>query len=445
VSQKNTQRPYEEITPLVVGPDEHIIALDDFDQDALHVMRRLREAGHTAYLVGGGVRDLFLGKAPKDYDISTDARPGELRKIFRNSRTIGRRFRLVQVFFPGNKIIEVSTFRCRSEYDLEGKDVVLAANNTYGDERDDAFRRDLTINGLFYEIQNQTIIDYVGGVQDLKDKVVRVIGDASRRIGRDPVRMMRAVRHAARSGFRIEAETWKAIKAHPEALAVCPVSRIRDELFKDLRGGASAAWLKIAVDAGLFTVLMPCYKGLLDAAMVDALQRQLAVVDRLWTRGVVLEDDVSLALLLLPWARKTCPELSAPMKIGDAFTMARQIRDLLTRDLAHIDINRALKERIAHKLALLPLFEQNVSAKGWPTWLTKKSYFKDHLVFYHLSAEAAGGEPVEETILPQPQPRQRPERPPRVRAAGKKSSQRGRAPGWVTSKQKGGVFGLKRK
>ncbi len=441
MSKNSIHRPYEEITPLIVGPDEHGISMDVFDRDALQVMRRLQEAGHTVYLVGGGVRDLFLGKKPKDYDISTDARPGQLRKIFRNSRTIGRRFRLVQVFFPGNKIIEVSTFRCRSEYDLEGKDVVLAANNTYGDERDDAFRRDLTINGLFYEIENQTIIDYVGGVQDLKDQVVRIIGDAQRRITRDPVRMMRAVRHAARSGFRIEEQTWEAIKANRQTLAVCPVSRIRDELFKDLRAGASAPWLRPAVDSGLFGVLMPCYEKMLDPAMVDSLQSCLAVTDRLVAKGAVLGDDVLLSLLLLPWARKSFPELATSLKIGEAFALSRRIRDELKNNLAHFDIKRAAKENIAAKLGLLPLFEQNVSAKGWPNWLKKKSYFQENLLFYLLCAEAGGGELVDETIFPQPV--QRPERPPRRPSSGK-SRRRGRGPSWSKSKQKGGVFGFKR-
>lgn len=139
--------------------------------------------------------------------------------------------------------------------------MVLAANNTYGDERDDAFRRDLTINGLFYEIDSQTIIDYVGGVQDLRDKVVRIIGDAERRIVRDPVRMMRAVRHAARSSFQIDDQTWQAIMAHRRTLLVCPVSRIRDELFKDLRGGASAAWLRLAVGVVCWGFWCPAMKN----------------------------------------------------------------------------------------------------------------------------------------------------------------------------------------
>jgi len=444
VSPKKTKRFYEEVEPLIVGPEEHGIKLADFDQDALQVMRRLREAGHTAYLVGGGVRDLFLGKSPKDYDISTDARPGQLRKIFRNSRTIGRRFRLVQVFFPGNKIIEVSTFRCRSEFDLEGKDkdVVLAANNTYGDERDDAFRRDLTINGLFYEIDSQTIIDYVGGVQDLRDKVVRIIGDAERRIVRDPVRMMRAVRHAARSSFQIDDQTWQAIMAHRRTLLVCPVSRIRDELFKDLRGGASAAWLRLAVECGLLGVLVPCYEELsTEPALLTSLENHLSVIDRLRGEEVGLEDDLLLSLLLLPWARKSFGVASDHLKIGEAFGRVRQIRDALKENLAHLDIKRAAKEKIAGKLGLLPLFEQNSSDKGWPRWLTKKSYFKDNLLFYHISVEADGGEKVDADLFPRPAAKKEKPRPSRNRP---RPRQRGRGPAWAPRHQKGGVFGFKR-
>ena len=196
---------------LVIPPEEHPVRDEDIDPDALSILRRLRDAGHAGYLVGGGVRDLYIGKRPKDFDISTDAHPGQLRKIFRNSRTIGRRFRLVQVFFRDNKVIEVSTLRSQSEYDEDGApDQVLPSNNTFGTLEEDAFRRDLTINSLFYEIEHQTVIDYVGGVQDLTDGIVRLVGDPDRRIIRDPVRMLRAVRHAARAGFTIEAATWES-------------------------------------------------------------------------------------------------------------------------------------------------------------------------------------------------------------------------------------------
>ncbi len=129
----------------------------------LYILRKLKDAGFAGYLVGGGVRDLYLGKTPKDFDISTDARPGQLRKLFPNSNTIGRRFRLVQIFFRGGKTIEISTLRSLSEHDLDGPEAVLAPNNTFGTLSEDARRRDLTINSLFYEIENNTIIDYVNG------------------------------------------------------------------------------------------------------------------------------------------------------------------------------------------------------------------------------------------------------------------------------------------
>ena len=154
----------EPVKARIIPESEHPIRENLLDREALKVLYRLRDAGFKGYLVGGGVRDLYLGRAPKDFDISTDARPGQLRKLFRNSRTIGRRFRLVQVFFRGNKIIEVSTLRSSSEFDLKGDDAVLPSNNTFGTLEEDAFRRDLTINSLFYEIENRTIIDYTDGV-----------------------------------------------------------------------------------------------------------------------------------------------------------------------------------------------------------------------------------------------------------------------------------------
>ena len=140
--------------PVTIAPADHPITIDLIDRDALYVLRKLNAAGFSGYLVGGGVRDLYLRKTPKDFDISTDARPGQIRKLFPNSTTIGKRFRLVQVFFPNGKIIEISTLRSLSEHDLEGPEAVLAPNNTFGSLDEDAQRRDLTINSLFFE--NQT-------------------------------------------------------------------------------------------------------------------------------------------------------------------------------------------------------------------------------------------------------------------------------------------------
>jgi poly(A) polymerase len=434
VTKKN-----KEPAPLVVGVDIHGITAKSIDPDAAFVLRKLTRAGHKAYLVGGGVRDLYLHVKPKDFDLSTSASPNQVRKLFRNSRVIGRRFRLVQVFFSDNKIIELSTFRCRSECEDSKKDQVLAANNTFGSERDDAFRRDLTINGLFYDIETETIIDHVGGVQDLDDKIVRVIGDPDVRITRDPVRMMRAVRHAARSGFTIEDRTWTAIKKHCQSLSVCPVSRIRDELFKDLYGRACGEWVRLAARSGLLTSLLPFYEGLVEQeSVVNELAGLMSAVDFVQSRSGVLPDDMLLAMLLLPWARQKFPELNSGLKTGEAFALSRTIRDYLKTSMGHLDIKRALKEQISTTLSLLPLFSKN-SGRDWPKWLRKKSYFKHGLLFYSLVQQAEGGEPVQQELCPKPvKPVQK------ITREDHSGFSRGRGPAFANSKSKGGVFGFRR-
>ena len=211
--------------PKIIPRPEHPISRADIDVEVLKVLYRLHHNGYKACLVGGSVRDLWLAKTPKDFDIATDAHPQELRRLFRDSRTIGRRFRLVQVFFKGGKVVEVSTFRRRSEFDGEGD--VLAPNNTFGTPAEDAQRRDLTINGLFYDIGDFSILDYVGGLEDLRKGIIRVIGCPEVRFRRDPVRMFRVVRHAARTGFAIDPATWAGIQSHRHLIRLCNRSRLR--------------------------------------------------------------------------------------------------------------------------------------------------------------------------------------------------------------------------
>jgi len=397
-------------------------------------MYRLRDAGFTAYLVGGGVRDLLLGKTPKDFDISTDARPGQLRKLFKNSRIIGRRFRLVQVFFRGDKVIEVSTFRCRGEEELNGGNEVLASNNTFGTPQEDAFRRDLTINALFYEIENFSVIDYTGGVADLKNGIIRMVGDPVRRITRDPARMLRAVRHAARSGFTIEENTWKAIVEHRQMLSRCPVSRLRDELFKDLHSGASLPWLKLAMQCSLFYVLFPSYKETLqNADTCNLLHTLLKINDRLHNEGKRLPDYLLLAVFLLPWAMAGKQILEARQG-KDFFQFYRQLRQDLDEPLANLNIKKADKETITALLANLGLYTRCSEQNGWPKKMKRKSYFLQGLQFYRIYNEAIGGERIDDLQLPRqdrPQRRVRPRRP------------RSKVPAFA-GKSKGGIFGLKK-
>lgn len=429
--------------PSLIPKTQHPISPEQIDINARKVLSRLSEAGFGAYLVGGGVRDLYLGKTPKDFDISTEARPGELRKLFRNSRTIGRRFRLVQVFFPGNEIIEVSTFRCRSEYDLDKKDEVLAANNTFGSLADDAFRRDLTINSLFYDLATEEIIDYTGGVRDLEEGIVRIIGEPERRIVRDPARMMRVIRHAARSNFAVEEETWQSILRHHDKIHLCPVSRIRDELFKDLSGTASSRWIRLAIESRLFFEIYPCYLYMLSDGAGDRelLINIMAVADRLQKEGSVMPESFLLGLSLIPWALHHFPALTTRQKsLNAAYSLSREIRDKLEQEMAHLSLKREIRAHIAGLISRLPLFAAYDSGRNWPAHLKKKSYFQESSQFYMVYREGRGGAPIRSLRLSQTKSsRGRPE--PKTRRPRSKG---GGGAAFAPEGQKGGVFGFKK-
>lgn len=444
--------------PVVIPEGEHRIRLHDLDKEALKVLYRLRDAGHAGYLVGGGVRDLYLGKRPKDFDISTDARPGQLRKLFRNSRTIGRRFRLVQVYFRGGKIIEVSTLRSQSEYDVDRPDEeieVLPANNTFGTLAEDARRRDLTINSLFYEIENRTIIDYVGGVQDLVRGIIRIAGDPDRRVTRDPVRMMRAVRHAARTGFCIEPATWKAIVANREKLRFCPPSRIRDELLKDLRNGASEPWARTALDCRLFFTLFPWYEETPlaeeDSPPRRLLMSLLATIDRvqqvqLHESRVEIPDYMLLALLALPWIDFRFDLLRQRLKGPAHYHFARELRQALDEIFGeHLNLKRMAKDAMTTLLVNLPSFVQFSQHGGWPNWLRKKSYFRDGLRFFSLFREATEGTPVDaqQFAVPLPGPDHDFLPPTPGPSENGPSGRKGSRPAFTNRKR--GVFGLRNK
>ena len=437
--------------PRIIPRQNHQISRKNIDREALKVLYRLRDAGHIAYLVGGGVRDLYLGKTPKDFDISTDAKPGELRRIFKNSRLIGKRFRLVQVFFHGGKIIEVSTFRCRSEYDLGSEsgnvmDEVLAANNTYGTPADDAFRRDLTINSLFYAIEDHSIIDYTGGVIDLELGIIRFIGEPERRVQRDPARMMRVIRHAARNNFTIDPQTWEAILKHKEKLKLCPVSRIRDELMKDLRSGAAAAWTELALDSGLFSVLLPFYEKIegkdANGTTRDLLLGLQTVVDRLHARNMKLPEQLLFSLLILPWTIAEYDILERTYKGAEFHHFLRKIRSRLDEIFSPLGIKRSTKESMALQLVTLPQFIRYAKENNWPKWLKRKSYYRECDLFFRIYLEATGGSRIPEHIIAN-STRQFAIEAKRPAWKRKNKNRGGPGPAFVQNKS-GSVFGLKK-
>lgn len=436
----------------IIGPDVHPIRTEMIDRDALFILRKLNKEGFSGYLVGGGVRDLFLGKTPKDFDISTDARPGQLRKLFPHSKTIGRRFRLVQIFFKNGKTIEVSTLRSLSEHDLDGPETVLAPNNTFGTLSEDARRRDLTINSLFYEIQTNTIIDYVDGIKDLQNGIIQIVGDPLKRISRDPVRILRAIRHSARNNFTIEENTWKAICLNRQKISLCPPSRLRDEFLKDLYSGTATPWFNLAMNSGIFSHLFPLYASVLNASdkkqkdTARQLQLIFETIDRVNTTSVELRihrqpDYFHLAFILTPWMEEEFQLYSNHRKGGPLFQLAKTIRTKIDHTIGQdFNLRRSAKQEIvslAVNLAQLIHYRQ----KGdWPKWLKKKSYFQKCLLFYHLYQIAAKEVAIDlKTLLGSSSP----EISRKQTQAPARTSPTKYRPAFSPNK-KGGVFGFKK-
>ncbi|MCC6220394.1 MAG: polynucleotide adenylyltransferase PcnB [Deltaproteobacteria bacterium] len=285
--------------PLIIERSEHCISRKMIDEDALKVMRRLLNNGYKAYLVGGGVRDLLLNKRPKDFDIATDATPQKVRALFRNSRIIGRRFPINHVYFKGNKIIEVATFRAVGDVETQEieKPLPIKKDDTYGNPESDALRRDLTINGLFYDLDTFSIIDYVGGIEDLRNGVIRIIGDPDKRIVEDPVRMIRACRHAARTGFGIDRATYKAICDNAQFIKLSSPSRVSEEFVRELRGGSARASFELMKETRLLKyVSAPLWQAIeRDSETWPRLELVLARIDDEFAKGT----DISAAVLFL--------------------------------------------------------------------------------------------------------------------------------------------------
>ncbi|RAH39147.1 polynucleotide adenylyltransferase PcnB [Halomonas sp. SL1] len=246
----------------IIPRDEHPVSRQHFSDAALKVLYRLHNAGHEAFLVGGCIRDSLLGRMPKDFDVATDATPEQVRELFRNSRIVGRRFRIVHVRF-GREVIEVTTFRGKPSDDhadhiaQQSDDGMLLRDNVWGNIEEDAIRRDFTINALYYNIADFSIHDFAGGVQDIEDRTLRLIGDPATRYREDPVRMLRAVRFAAKLDFDIAPATEAPIAELAELLLQVPPARLFDEVLKLFMSGHGVETFHLLRDYGLFAMLFP--------------------------------------------------------------------------------------------------------------------------------------------------------------------------------------------
>jgi poly(A) polymerase len=327
--------------PRILPRAEHSLSRASISPNAIKVLYRLHRAGFLAYLVGGAVRDLLLGRKPKDFDIGTNARPQQVRQLFRNARVIGRRFRLVMIRFA-DEVVEVATFRRSPEppeiEDGETTDVLAPTPETdeFGTPEEDAWRRDFTVNGLFYNIADFSVIDHVGGLEDLRAGVIRTIGDPRVRFAEDPVRMMRAVEYGARLGFDLELSVAEAIASmHAEIRRAAP-ARIAYELVESLKGGQALPIFKGLEDCTLLEHSVPEAHSAASAGGDALLWRLLSVADEQVRRGDRLSEETLLGILFLP-----------------------AVLDALTRDEkqrpAPGEVERAVRERLdaaALRLAL---------------------------------------------------------------------------------------------
>ena len=327
------------LDPEMPNPDrEPEIPIDRLDRDAVKVIARLRAVGHKAYFVGGCVRDALLGRTPKDFDLATDAHPGEVRAIFRNCRLIGRRFRLAHVFFRDGKIIEVATFR-QNPVDVgddvpSDADLLITRDNVFGTAEEDARRRDFTVNGLFYDPFQGEVIDYVGGRADLDAHRISTIGDPGIRMREDPVRALRAIRFASRLGFTIEPEVFEAMRRNASELARCAPPRVLEETFKILRCTGASRAFELLRSAGLLQVTLPALSRALDAGGQEARVRfhaHLSALDGLVREGEPVSDAMLLGALLIHLRSDKEGDPAADLMLAELVQTARLPRKMAER------------------------------------------------------------------------------------------------------------------
>jgi poly(A) polymerase len=400
------------VLPIVLPRTEHTLSRRDVDPDALKVLYRLQQLGHTAYLVGGSVRDLLLGRRPKDFDIGTSAQPHEIKRAFRNCWIIGRRFRLAHVKF-GTKTIEVATFRRQVRADAEeevlqathvaeaaernGGNAELAAaigesvanaplpaesfptremliqrDNVYGSPEEDAFRRDFTINGLFYDAHDKTVIDYVGGLADLRAGLLRCIGDPMERFQEDPVRMLRAVVMAERLQFKIDPPIIEAMEALGSHMRHAAPARLLEEYYKILRGGASERVFQGMARAGLIEHISPEMEEGLSEEFFESLQR----LDAYRAKYETIPESLTTTILL--------GSLLVPLGLMDSAHRRYGISEQWYPALGRLPIARKDVERLTQLIAVQPRLQDIDAPVRTQHALMHRSIFREALTWLEI-------------------------------------------------------------
>lgn len=384
--------------PRVYARSEHCISRAQISDNALKVLYRLKNSGYQAYLVGGCVRDLLLGREPKDFDVVTDAHPEEIKAVFRNCRLIGRRFRLAHVHF-GPEVIEVATFRAASSEDETGERVLengrLLRDNIYGTIEEDAWRRDFTVNALYYNIHDFSVVDYVGGMEDLKRATLRLIGEAEARYREDPVRMLRAVRFSTKLGFTIHPSCEEPIKRLSYLLSGIPPARLYDEVLKLFLSGYAVQTFELLRHYHLFESLLPETEQSLalenEGFPLTFLAKALENTDKRVAEGKFITSYFLFATLLWEPVRV---QSAALMAEGQNSLMA--IQEAASRVIAKQSKRIAIPRRIGMPMRevwlLQPRFENPTGAR--PFRLLVHPRFRAAYDFLLLRAGTGEGNPA---------------------------------------------------
>jgi len=386
------------ITPRIIPRSGHIISRANIDERALKVLYRLKNAGFQAFLVGGSVRDLLLGREPKDFDVATDALPEQVRELFRNCRLIGRRFRLAHVHF-GRDIIEVATFRGADAAEEDGRvlteDGRILRDNVYGNIDNDAWRRDFTVNALYYNIEDFSVVDYVGGMDDIKAGQIRVVGNTQQRFREDPVRMLRAVRFAVKLGFSIHPQSATPIFELAPLLSEIPPARLFEEILKLFLGGCAVQTFAQLRHYGLFGQLFPQVEACLSEEEGGFphmfLARALQNTDRRIAEGRPVTPAFLISALLWDPMRRLAEEHRAhELSPAEADQLASDT--VISQQVSRISMPRRYTQMTREIWALQPRLTRRVG--GTPFRLLSHPRFRAAYDFLLLRAEA--GEEVTE-------------------------------------------------
>lgn len=381
----------------VIDRSAHRISRRSIPENVLKVLYRLHRSGYRAYLCGGSVRDLLMGRTPKDFDIATDAHPAEVRRLFRNSRIIGRRFRLVHIIFQ-DQVVEVATFRREpdraavvpGDEEIE-EDFLITDDNTFGSPLQDAKRRDFTINALFYNIADFSVIDYVGGIDDLAEGRVHIIGEPGLRFREDPVRMMRAIEFASRLGFEIEKQTYDAILRHRTEILKASPPRVSEEILELLRRGWSRGAIRLMVDTALLEPLLPEVYHAIRGEHAPYFWKMLEVLDRTVQSARRISDAVLLSVLMLPWVideiEREEERRASRMKLGEVIPF---IRDLIQALCARMALAAGTRHQIEQALETLWRLLEPPTDRRSQFRAVYREPFNDALALLELYALSSG-------------------------------------------------------